>query len=185
MPQRAGEYRHRLIIQKRTETRDAAGQPARAYTEFAIRWGKPGKHTGGESHPEGARRSSQTVEWRMHQTRGISPKMRVLAPMAVTTLATAVAGAADTSFTVADAGDWPLEGKYRARVASEIVEVTAGQGTTSWTVSRGLDGTTAATAYAAGTAIHHMEPYDILTAYNDWDAGAETVLSARRTDGGS
>ncbi len=185
MPQRLGEYRHRTIIQKRTETRDVAGEPIPSWSQFAIRWAKRRTLSGVESFNGDNRSSEITAEFRTHFTRGINPKMRILYPGEVTTVATTVVGPADTSLTVASADGFPLEGNYRIRIASELMDVTAGNGTTSWTVTRGADGTTAATAYAAGTSVQHMQPYDIATADTDWIRGTETVMQGRLSDGGS
>lgn len=52
--------------------------------------------------------------------------------------------AAQTSITVASAAGFPTSGPYFVRVDNEILQVTAGQGTTTWTVARGQLGTTAA-----------------------------------------
>lgn len=185
MPQRLGEYRDRLIVQSRTETRDAAGQPTRSWSEHDILWGKRTDGAGSEGPEEDTRRAAQSAEFRTHLTRGIVPKMRLLAPGAVTTLASGVSSATDTSLEVSAADGFPPEGDYRARIEDELVNVTSGQGTTSWTVERGVDGTNAATSYATGTTVQHMEAFDISAAWNDWRLGAETVITAERSDGGS
>lgn len=84
-------------------------------------------------------------------------------------LATTLNGAISsgtTTIVVASATGWPASGNYYARIgatapetfssggtgSSEIVLVTAGQGTTSWTVTRGQLGTTAQ-AFATGIAV--------------------------------
>lgn len=82
-----------------------------------------------------------------------------------TTLNGAIASGA-TTVVVASATGWPGSGNYYARIgnlgpetfssggtgSSEIVLVTAGQGTTSWTVTRGQLGTTAQ-AFATGIVV--------------------------------
>lgn len=76
-----------------------------------------------------------------------------------TTLNGAITAAA-TTIVVASATGWPTSGNYYARIgvgvgvagASEVVQVTGGQGTTSWTVTRGVLGTTAA-AQASGIPV--------------------------------
>ena len=110
--------------------------------------------------------------------------MRLLYPGEVTKLKTdAVTSATQTSLTVADSNGFPPEGSFRLRVANEVMDVTAGNNSTAWTVTRGADGTTAATAYATGQAVQHMQPYDIESADIDWQMGAETVMTGRLSDG--
>lgn len=46
-----------------------------------------------------------------------------------------------TVLTVQDATDFPGRNNYRIRIDTEVMEVTSGAGTTSWTVLRGVDGT--------------------------------------------
>jgi subtilisin family serine protease len=48
------------------------------------------------------------------------------------------------SITVASAAGFPTSGNYQIKIGSEQLTVTAGQGTTTWTVTRGVNGTTAA-----------------------------------------
>lgn len=52
--------------------------------------------------------------------------------------------AAATSLTVASATGFPTAGNFTILVGAEAMTVTAGQGTTTWTVTRGVNGTTAA-----------------------------------------
>jgi hypothetical protein len=49
-----------------------------------------------------------------------------------------------TSITVASATGFPSAGNYTIQIDNEQLLVTAGQGTTSWTVTRGVNGTSAA-----------------------------------------
>jgi predicted CXXCH cytochrome family protein len=73
------------------------------------------------------------------------------ATSAATSLATPI-GAGATTIAVASAADFPAYGPYTVAIESEQMLVTAGQGTTSWTVVRGAGGTTAA-AHAAGAGV--------------------------------
>jgi Tfp pilus assembly protein PilV len=58
-----------------------------------------------------------------------------------------------TTLTVTSAAGFPASAEFRVRIGNEILLVTAGgSGTTSWTVERGLDGTTPA-AQNAGAAV--------------------------------
>ena len=52
--------------------------------------------------------------------------------------------AAQPSITVASAAGFPTSGSYYIRIDSEVLQVTGGQGTTTWTVARGQLGTAAA-----------------------------------------
>jgi len=58
---------------------------------------------------------------------------------------------ASTSVTVASAAGFPTLAPYRVAVGGEVMLVTAGAGTTQWTVTRGLDGTTAGVHSAGAT----------------------------------
>ena len=64
------------------------------------------------------------------------------------TASTTVSGsmsASATTLAVASAAGFPATAEYRVKIDSEVLLVTAGAGTTSWTVTRGADGTTPAT----------------------------------------
>jgi len=52
--------------------------------------------------------------------------------------------AGQTSITVASAAGFPSTGSYFVRIDNEVLQVTGGQGTTTWTVARGQLGTAAA-----------------------------------------
>jgi hypothetical protein len=67
--------------------------------------------------------------------------------------------AAATSITVASATGFPTSGSYYIRIDNEVLQVTGGQGTTTWTVARGQLGTGAAT-HASGAIITALA--------NDW-----------------
>jgi len=72
---------------------------------------------------------------------------------AQTTLAAAIA-AADTTITVSSAAGFPSQPQFRIRIDNELLLVTAVSGTT-WTVQRGVEGTTAA-AHASGATVTHV-----------------------------
>jgi Tfp pilus assembly protein PilX len=63
---------------------------------------------------------------------------------ASTTISSAMT-AAQTTVSVASASGFPTSGNFRIRIDDEQMTVTGGQGTTTWTVTRGVNGTTAAT----------------------------------------
>jgi len=70
--------------------------------------------------------------------------------------------ATQTTITVASATGFPTTGTYYVRIDNEVLGVTGGQGTTTWTVTRGQLGTAAAT-HAAGATITALA--------TDWYAG--------------
>ena len=90
---------------------------------------------------------------------GITEKMRILARSEHTTLNGSI-NSSVTSITVASAAALPLEGEYHILVESELMTVTAGQGTTSLTVTRGVDSTTAA-SHADAKSVHRMDVIDV------------------------
>ena len=70
--------------------------------------------------------------------------------------------AGQTTITVASAAGFPTTGSYYVRIDNEVLQVTGGQGTTTWTVLRGQLGTAAA-SHASGAVITALA--------NDWYAG--------------
>lgn len=91
---------------------------------------------------------------------------------------------------------FPTSGQYKVLVDSEIMLVTAGQGTLSWTVTRAQEGTTAA-AHSSGATVAELEartfryrgqggldlsPYDLralqkVTLYTDLEASLQDELA--------
>jgi hypothetical protein len=80
-------------------------------------------------------------------------------PKATTT--TAQRNAAQTTIPVASAAGFPASGNYYIRIGNEVMQVTGGQGTTTWTVTRGQLGTPAA-SHPNGAAVTALA--------NDWYA---------------
>ncbi len=64
---------------------------------------------------------------------------------------TAAVGSADTTLAVGTATGFPTSGAFTIQVDNEQMTVTAGQGSTVWTVQRGVNGTLPA-AHAAGSS---------------------------------
>jgi hypothetical protein len=73
-------------------------------------------------------------------------------PGANTTLSSAITSSA-TTLSVPAATGFPTSGSFRIRIDDEDMTVTAGQGTTTWTVSRAANSTTAA-AHSAGASVY-------------------------------
>jgi hypothetical protein len=93
---------------------------------------------------------------------------------AETALAAAVTDPAAVSITTAAPARPVLQalGQFRLEVDSEVMLVTGGSSTTTWTVVRGVEGTTAAT-HASGASVYHV-----------WTAGALDARYAQvGTDG--
>jgi hypothetical protein len=80
--------------------------------------------------------------------------METFANQAVTTLSAAITGVTATSCTVIDATAFPATGNFRIKIDSEIVMVTGVAGNT-FTITRGAEGTTAAT-HASGASVIHL-----------------------------
>lgn len=72
-----------------------------------------------------------------------------------TTLSAAVDNLVTTLPVTSAAGFPSGTGQYRIRVEDELMIVTGGLGTTSWTVTRGAEGTTAA-SHASGVTVRHV-----------------------------
>lgn len=62
-----------------------------------------------------------------------------------TTANGAISSTSATSIVVTSASGFPGSGNYDIQVDTEVMTVTGGQGTTTWTVTRGAHGSTAAT----------------------------------------
>lgn len=172
---RAGNLRHRVIVQTRTDTQDSHGQPIPTWSTYATRWASVEPITGSERFVDDQDYAVIRHRVGMRYLKGVSPIMRILLPREKTTLATDVATATGTTFTVASASGFPPTGTFRAKVGSEIVDVTAGAGTTTWTVVRGKDSTTAAT-HAAADEVFHMAILDIEEPRNISERDRETEI---------
>src|SRR5262249_50304918 len=83
-------------------------------------------------------------------------------PKTTTTRTAMGSGPAPTTVTVASAAGFPASGTYYIRIANEVMQVTGGQGTTTWTVARGQLGTAPA-GHAIGATVTALA--------NDWYAG--------------
>ena len=77
-----------------------------------------------------------------------------------TTTTAAAMTASTTSMTVASASGFPNTNGFRVKVNYEIVRVTAGAGTTSWTVQRAVDGTVA-TAQPSTSNVSVVQRVDV------------------------
>jgi multicopper oxidase len=90
-----------------------------------------------------------------------------------TTTRPSATNATQTSVTVASATGFPNSGTYYVRIDSEVLQVIAGQGTTTWTVSRGQLGTTAA-SHAVNAVVTALAD-DWYGGFTGVPAGAENL----------
>jgi type II secretory pathway pseudopilin PulG len=82
------------------------------------------------------------------------------APDSTTTTVTGGVTSSGTTLTVAAASAFPAAPEFRVTIGSEVLIVTAGAGTTTWTVERGADGTSPA-AHTAGETVTLTERVSI------------------------
>ncbi len=68
--------------------------------------------------------------------------------------------ASQTTMTVASGAGFPSTGSFRVKIDYEIVRVTAGAGGSTWTITRGIDGTSAVT-HTAGTPTPIVQRVDV------------------------
>jgi hypothetical protein len=78
--------------------------------------------------------------------------------------------ATQTTITVASASGFPTSA-FRARIDDEYMDVTAGFGTTTWTVTRGVNGSTAASHASAQTVLWDTPPSGELS----WNATTKSL----------
>lgn len=117
---------------------------------------------------------------RIRHLKGVNPEKRVLAPKETTALAAAITSMTATSLTVdADFGV-SSSTHFRIRIDSEILIVTAGHGTTTWNVTRGADGTTAAT-HLIDSAVTLMGVFEILSVQNTEERNIELLLQCKES----
>jgi Tfp pilus assembly protein PilV len=98
---------------------------------------------------------------------------------ASTTLSSAITAAA-TSLTVGSASGFPGSGSYRIRIDDEALTVTAGAGSTTWTVSRGSDGTLGS-AHSSGATVTVVQRIDVPTCGT---APCTTLVPTKNVTGG-
>jgi Tfp pilus assembly protein PilV len=77
-----------------------------------------------------------------------------------TTTLSANMTASQTTMTVASGATFPSTNGFRVKIDYEIVRVTAGAGTNSWTVVRGVDGTAAIT-HTSGSSVFVVQRVDV------------------------
>ena len=93
-----------------------------------------------------------------------------------TTLSAAITSTGATSLTVTSSTGYPSTGNFRIRIDSELMLVTGVSGTT-WTVTRGIESTTAA-VHSNGALVYHVLTSGALAAIraNQSQVGATASL---------
>ena len=151
----------RGIIQRLTDGVGAQGGVTKTWAQYAKRWMEEVPLGGSERFQSSQEQAFRRTRFRCQRAAGINPKMRVLAPkVGESTKLVGSINASVTTIVVASATVFPQGQNFRIRIGSELLEVTGGQSTTSWTVTRGADGTTA-TQHGDGAGVRHMVVYDI------------------------
>lgn len=153
-----------VIVQSVTTAVDARAGMSETWAQFAALAASVNPLSGTEKFINQGLRGEVTAEIILPYQAGVNEKMRVLTPREDTTAAAAI-NDSQTSITVASAAGFPTGQDYRIRIDDELMEITAGHGTATWTVTRGVDGTTAA-PHSSGAKIERMGIYNILAAIN-------------------
>ncbi|HSS79653.1 MAG TPA: hypothetical protein VLK24_00515 [Gaiellaceae bacterium] len=94
-------------------------------------------------------------------------------PGAIASLSAAM-NTTQTTVSVTSAAGFPTSGTYRIRVDDELMTVTAGQGTTTWTVTRHVNGSTAAAHSSGQTA--EWDDANTIGEIN-WNATSKTLTT--------
>ena len=154
---RAGTLKYRGSIQKLTQTRTAGGELGESWAHATWCHAAVTPLSGEEllSAQQQEARTSHRIDMRPYAQ--LDPRIHRFqfpAPGRVTTLAAAIESVDGTEITVSAAGLFPEaasppSGGFDVRIEDEILTVSAGHGTTTWTVTRGVHGTTAAVHDAA------------------------------------
>jgi hypothetical protein len=85
---------------------------------------------------------------------------------ASTTLSAAIVSTGATTLTVASTSAFPGSGNFRVLIDNELVIVTGVAGTT-WTITRGAEGTTAATHLNGAAVVHVLTAASIIAAVSE------------------
>ena len=177
---RAGRLRHRVVIEKNAPTADGSGALVDAWTTFATRWASVEPLSGREFFASRQIEAEVTTRIRLRHLAGVTPKMRVLVPRAATVLDGAINDSV-TSITVDSAAGFPDVQDYLVKVGGELMRVTGGHGTTSWTVARGANGTSAA-SHADDAAVEHLVVHDVHSVINENERDRELHLMCTEVD---
>ncbi len=157
-----GELKHRLIFQANSggSPGDDGAIPNAYTTQFTV-WGKIAQPAVTPEVYEGERLApTQQAEITIRNRPGVNAGLRVLHKRAGSTLAAGI-NSAVTALTLNEALAFELGPDDYLLIENEIVRVTAGGGTTSLTVERGVIGTTAA-SHSTSVVATRVQAYEIL-----------------------
>lgn len=156
---RSGALRSRVIVEKLTETRDDVGDPVPSWSNYATRWAAVVPQSSAEVFRSRQDVSSTALVATLRLLPGVAARHRVLWRKGEQTQVLGLMTAAATTMYVDDYTEFPGS-PFLIQLDSEILKVTAGFGTTTWTVSRAQNGTTAA-IHGTDTLVHLLTVLDI------------------------
>ena len=171
---RSGQFRHKVIIQTLAETFDNLGVATDTWSEETAVQARvePLSAREGIDMRQVTPNVTHTVTMRH---RNMGTERRLLVRKAHTALNGAINDNVTTVVVDTDLAI-SLSAPYRILVDSEIMIVTAGAGTTSWTVTRGDDGTTAA-SHLDNAPLVHLSVFDIQSIINVDEFDKQLVLA--------
>jgi len=168
MPIQAGSLRHRVDLQSSTAAANVYGEEVETWVTDSVIFASVAPLIGKEltDAQSVVANTSHKVFVRYKSAKNISTQQRFLIPRQVGSLGASIDDdGATVSITVSDADDISDLGDFIIRIDSENMIVTAGQGTTTWTVTRGAFGTTGAT-HANGATVTKLVALEIKTIAN-------------------
>lgn len=170
-----GEMTELVELLRATRTKDSTGQEVLAWTAIQTMMAKVMPFTGREVMYAKQVGSDITYRVNFPYYPAIEPDQRVLAQRDSTTLTTTMNDSV-TSMVVADHTQFSPKGSdFYVKIDDEIIRVTAGQGTSTFTVTRGQLGTSAA-AHTSGKYIIDLFLLEVKYVSNVNQGRVETEL---------
>jgi len=163
---RVGTYRHRVEIQRFTESRNTHGGFDRDWTRAAQWHASIQPLSGRELMSAEMAESEISHRVRCWHYAPLTTKHRILAPQNATPITAALTATA-TTVALSSAAAFPESGygTYHVRVENELMTVNAGHGTVTISVTRGAYGSTA-TTHAALKYIERLVVLEIASIIN-------------------
>ncbi len=177
MAKRAGRLRKRLDIQSFSVTQSTFGEDVEAWSTDDTVHADVVPAGGGEGYSNDQVTPDVTHKVRIRYRAGTTPERRFLMPRTKTALNGALDDSTTTVVVDADLGV-SASTEFRVKVDSELMIVTAGHGTNSWTVTRGADGTTAA-SHLDNAEVRHMAVLDIESVVNEGERDRYMLIDCR------
>ncbi len=160
MPMKAGKLRKKLFLLQRSASVDTYGAETEIYTSLGRFWGSVEPLSTKEKFNAGTTIGEETHRVRIRYRDNVVGSFRVLFENEFDTLNGAI-NDSTTTVEVSSGVKIGDQGDYYARIEEEVVQVTAGQGTTTLTVGRDKFSTGAAT-HATTTKMFKLTPMDIV-----------------------